>query len=428
MWEEIRANRRRAAVLVAVMAALLMAVGYAFGEVLAPGAGPLGLALGVVLWAVMAAVAYSSGDRVVLALSRARKISPADHPVLHNVVEEMRIASGLSRVPDIYIIDEAAPNAFATGRSPETASVAVTAGLLERLDRNQLQGVIGHELGHVVNRDVLYVTMVGVMMGAIVLLADVASRVLFYGGGRRRTSRSSGGGQAQAILLAVALVLIILAPLVAQLVYFALSRRREYLADACSAQFTRNPESLASALETIAAAPEKLAVASRATAPMFIVDPLATAAQRLSALTATHPPTRERVKILRSMAGGAVRDYDEAYKQVTGRPVGVVPFGDAPRAVAPSQASGLRAPAVAAVLGGGTIAVASTATTAPTESHLSRVRQTTDALWRLNGYAFVDCPCGTTLKFPPEYLGRRIACPHCGRVHEVAASPARETV
>ena len=402
MWELVRANQRRAATLVVLMAGLLLLVGYAVGESLARGAGTVGLFAAFLVWIVLTLVSYYSGDSILLSLAGARKIAKQDNPVLFDVVEEMCIAAGIAKVPDVYVIDDAAPNAFATGRDPEHAAVAVTAGLLETLDRNELQGVIAHELGHVRNRDVLYMMMVGIMMGTIVLLADLGTRVLFYGGGRRRTS-SREGGQGQLVIALVAIVLMILAPIIAQLIYLAVSRRREYLADASSALYTRYPEGLASALEKISRSPAKLASASRATAPMYIVNPMSVSARGLADLTATHPPITERVRILRAMAGGAgLARYDEAFRKVTGRAVGVVPYAS--------------------------LEAAAHAPTAPaaqdTTARLERVRRTTDMLWRLNRYAFVACACGTTLKIPPAYLGREIGCPHCGAPHRVEPQAA----
>jgi len=403
VWELVRANQRRAATLVVLMAALLFLLGYALGEALAPGAGAGGLFIAFLVWIGLTLVSYYQGDSIFLALARARRIEKKDNPVLFNVVEEMSIAAGLPKPPDVYIVDEAAPNAFATGRDAQHAVVAVTSGLLETLNRDELQGVIAHELGHVANRDVLYMMMVGMMMGAIVLLADVGGRTFFWGGGRRRTS-SRDGGQAQLIILVVAIALMILAPLIAQLIYLALSRRREYLADASSALYTRYPEGLASALEKISHSTAKLAVATRATAPMYIVNPLGVSARGLADLTSTHPPISERIRILRSMGAGAgLRHYEEAFKKVTGRAVGVVPFG----ALAAAETSPAAPPA-----------------TPDAGSRLERVRQTTDMLWRLNRYAFVPCACGTALKFPPAYVGREMACPHCGTIHKIQPTAA----
>jgi heat shock protein HtpX len=403
VWELVRANQRRAATLVVLMAGLLFVLGYALGEALAPGAGVGGLLIAFLVWVVLTLISYYQGDSIFLALARARRIEKKDNPVLFNVVEEMSIAAGLAKPPDVYIIDEAAPNAFATGRDPQHAVVAVTAGLLETLDRDELQGVIAHELGHVTNRDVLYMMMVGVMLGTIVLLADVGARGFFWGGGRRRTS-SRSSGQAELIILMVAIVLMILAPLAAQLIYLAISRRREYLADASSALYTRYPEGLARALEKISHSTEKLGVATRATAPMYIVNPLEVSKRGIADLSSTHPPISERIRILRSMGAGAgLKHYDEAFRKVTGRAVGVVPFGALTSAErAPTGGPG--APDVG--------------------SRLERVRQTTDMLWRLNQYVFVPCACGTTLKFPPAYLGREMACPHCGTVHKVQPTAA----
>jgi heat shock protein HtpX len=403
VWELVRANQRRAATLVVMMAALLFLVGYALGEALAPGAGVGGLLVAFVVWVVLTLVSYFQGDSIFLALARARRIEKKDNPQLYNIVEEMTIAAGLPKVPDVYVMDEAAPNAFATGRDPQHAAVAVTAGLLETLNRDELQGVIAHELGHVKNRDVLYMLMVGIMMGAIVLLADIGARVFFYGGGRRRTS-SRSDGQGQLVIVIVAVVLMILAPIIAQLIYLALSRRREYLADASSALFTRYPEGLARALEKISHSTANLATATRATAPMYIVNPLGATAKGLADLTSTHPPTSERIRILRSMGGGAsLGSYDQAFRAVTGQRGGVVP------------PSGLAAVGPAA-------AVATTP--ADTSARLDRVRQTTDMLWRLNQYVFIGCACGTKLKVPPAYLGRNIACPHCGAVHAIQTGAA----
>jgi heat shock protein HtpX len=404
MWELVRANQRRAAFLVALMAALMLAVGYAVGELAVQGAGPLGLGVAFLIWAGMALAGYFGGDRILLAASRARRIEKQDHPVLWNIVEEMCIASGLAKMPAVYIIDEQAPNAFATGRDPERSAVAVTAGLLERLTRDELQGVVAHELGHVKNRDILYMTMAGVMMGTVVMLADIGVRMLWFGGGRRRTSSDRGGGGGQAVVLLVALVLVILAPLLAQLMYFALSRRREYLADASAAIYTRYPEGLASALEKIASSKLPLKAANRATAPMYIVNPMKVTSSGLADLSSTHPPISERVRILRSFAGGrlSLERYDESFRQVTGRAVGVVP----PGSLQAIEAAEARQPA------------------ADSRSHLERVREVTDALWHLQAYIFVACACGTSLKVPPVHAGKEIPCPHCGTSHTIPSQAA----
>ncbi|HQH20648.1 MAG TPA: M48 family metallopeptidase [Thermoleophilia bacterium] len=303
MYEQIARNRRDSWLLAGLVVAILAALGFAIGYAAVGGTqGGLGL-LGVfgvvaILWSV---VGYYSGDRMVLAVSGARRVTHADEPQLFNVVEEMTIAAGLSRVPAVYVLEDAAPNAFATGRDPEHASVAVTRGLLERLDREQLQGVVAHEMSHVRNYDVRLQTLVGVLVGMIALIADFFLRWSFWGGAGRRRGGGSGGGQGQAVFMIVALVLAVLAPLAAYAVQFAVSRRREYLADASAVELTRNPLGLARALHTIASDPRPLRSANRATAHLYIANPLKKA-KEATGIFDTHPPIRQRIAVLLEMA------------------------------------------------------------------------------------------------------------------------------
>jgi heat shock protein HtpX len=296
MYEEISANKRNSWLLVAAVTAVLVVLGFLLGEYWGSGYVGVGFAVGIAV--ILSLSAYYNGARMVLSMSRARRIERKDNPKLSNVVEELAIAGGLP-VPAIYIIDDSAPNAFATGRDPEHASVAITTGLLQKLSRDELQGVMAHELSHVGNRDILFATMVGIMVGSIALLADFFLRSLFWGGARRRRSRSSGSGGA--ILIVVALVLALLAPLFARLLQLAVSRQREFLADASAAKLTRYPEGLASALEKIAHDREVLEVANRATQHLYIVNPIKPFEKRAKSLFSTHPPVEERVARLREM-------------------------------------------------------------------------------------------------------------------------------
>ncbi len=400
MWEQIRSNQTRSLILVAGMGVLLLLVGYFLGLYFFDS-GLGGLVLALILWAVLNLVAFFRGDNILLALSRAKKIKRDDHPRLFNVVEEMKIASGLPRMPDIYIIDDPALNAFATGRDPDKASVAITSGLLAKLNRDELQGVIAHEIAHVKNRDVLLMTMCGILLGSIVILAWYATRIMFFGGmGGRRSS--SGGGGGQIIILVVAIALMILAPILAQLIYFAISRKREYLADASSSLYTRYPEGLASALEKLAASTGQLKSANQATAPMYIINPFRKKGRAASNLSSTHPPISERVRILRSMAGGAsFVDYDKAYRQVHKRGGGVIPAS----AIAGVGAIGLRA--------------AQPEITKGEPDKTQRARETSDLMWRLSNYKTITCRCGTKLKIPPKFKESSIKCPHCGRTNPI---------
>jgi len=402
MWEQIRSNQTRSMVLVIGMGLLLLLIGYILGLAFFDNAIG-GLVIAFIVWWVMSLLAYFQGDSILLGLAGARKISHDDNPRLYNIVEEMKIASGLEKVPDIYIIDDPAPNAFAVGRNPDKAAVAVTSGLLQKLNRDELQGVIGHEIAHIRNRDVLLMAIASVMLGTIVILAWYASRFMLFGGmGRSRSSSSSGGGGgAQIIVLVAAIALMILAPIMAQLIYFAISRKREYMADASSALYTRYPEGLASALEKIAASTGQLKSANQATAPMYIMNPFRKEKRPASNLTSTHPPISERIRILRSMGGASFADYEQVYQQVHGTGKGVIPAS----ALALSHPAGLRA------------AGAGAATKEP--DRIERARQTSDLMWRLGNYKTITCDCGTRLRVPPKFKESTVRCPHCGRINPV---------
>lgn len=416
------------------MALVLFLLGYFLGEYLHPGYGIYGLAAAFILWTLQSTVSFFHGDKIVLAISKARKINRDMHPTLYNVVEEMKIASSLPKIPDVYIIDDPALNAFATGRKPETSAVAVTSGLLEVLTRDELQGVIAHEIAHIKNRDVLFMTMIGIMMGTIVLLADLGLRHMFWGGGRRRTSRDNGG-QVQAAIMIVALIFIILSPVIAQLIYFAVSRKREYLADAGAVQFTRYPLGLAEALEKIGGSTAQLKSATKATAPMYIVNPFKGKGQSLKNLSSTHPPLDERIKILRNMTGAGLSDYDQAYKKTTGRPVGAIPNSALRSSPLPVDVhkpiSPLDIPGAGIGLVAGASAHSNQAdsdsntinyhTVTTDDGHINRARETTDALWKLNDYTFIECDCDTNLKIPKVYTNKIIDCPHCLKPHRAAS-------
>ena len=380
------------------MGALLILIGYFLGLYFGSAVG--GLVIAILIWAILSLVAYFQGDSILLSMSRAKKIKRDDHPRLYNVVEEMKIASGLEKMPDIYIIDDPALNAFATGRDPNRASVAITSGLLQKLNRDELQGVIGHEISHIKNRDVLLMAMCGVLLGTIVLLAWYGGRFLIFGGaGSRRSSSSGGGGGATIIILVVALVFMILAPIFAQLIYFAISRKREYLADASSALYTRYPEGLASALEKLGASTGQLKSANKATAPMYIINPFRKKGMKASDLSSTHPPISERIRILRAMAGASFDDYDQAYRQVH-RGEGIIP---------------------AASIAAETVPIATTKLEgeAGEPNEIQRARETSDVMWRLSNYTTITCDCGAKLRVPPKFKEPRIKCPHCGKTHQV---------
>ena len=309
--DRISANKRNSLLLIVVFIAFVAVFGYVIGFAWTadPTGALFGLALAFVVGTISGLVTYYGGARMVLGASRAREVTHEEAPVLYNVVEEMTLASGLT-MPKVYIIDDSAPNAFATGRDPEHAAVAATSGLLEKLDRDELQGVMAHEMAHVGNFDIRYAMLVGVLVGTTVLIADFFLRSLWFGGGRRMGggNRGGGGGQIQLIMMLVGILFAILAPIFARMLQLSISRQREYLADATAVKLTRNPKGLADALEKISSDKEVLEVANRATAHLYITNPIKKFEKRSKGLFSTHPPIQERVQILRSLESGGVTE------------------------------------------------------------------------------------------------------------------------
>jgi heat shock protein HtpX len=304
-YSAIRRNRRDSWLLVAAVAGVLALLGGAIGAATGYGWWGVGIALGVA--AVMSVGSYFGGDQLVLLSSGAKQVDAAqpagEYRQLLNVVNEMRLAAGIP-MPEVYVIDDTAPNAFATGRDPRHASIAVTRGLVDKMDREELQGVIAHEMSHVGNYDIRFTLLVGVLVGAIALLADWFLRFTFWGGSRRSSrDDNGGGGGGAAILFLLAIVLAVLAPLISRLVQLAVSRRRESLADVSGVELTRNPHGLASALRKISDDPEVLEVANRATQHLYIVNPIKSFEERSKSMWDTHPPIGERIRVLERLAG-----------------------------------------------------------------------------------------------------------------------------
>jgi heat shock protein HtpX len=296
IYDAAAANRWRTVALIVAFTAIVSLLAYFVGEYFTPGGGLAALPLAVGFSGISAATSYFAGDKVILGQSQARELKPDEEPQLRNIVETLAIGEGIQS-PKIYVIDDSAPNAFATGRDPKHASIAVTRGLLDKLDRTELEGVIAHEMSHVVNRDIRVMLLVTVLVGTVALITDIMWRSMRFGG-RRREGRSGGGA---GIIALVALVLVILTPVIAALIQFAVSRQREYLADASGALLTRYPPGLASALRKISADTEPLEVANKATAPLYIANPLHDAPRFLDGLFNTHPPIAERIRRLEAM-------------------------------------------------------------------------------------------------------------------------------
>ena len=299
MYEQISRNKWKSIALIVFFMAFIFLLTWFFEYVTGWGKG--GLVLAVVVAMGMAAVGYYASDKIVLTISRARPVTKEEFPYLYNVVEGLAIAAGLP-APKCYVIDDTAPNAFAAGRKPETAVICVTTGILEKLNRVELEGVIAHEMSHIKNYDVRLQTLVVVMAGVVALLSDWMLRSFLWGGGRRRGGRDRGGsGGAGGILIIAGLALAVLSPFIATIIQLAVSRKREFLADANGAMLTRYPAGLASALRKISADTEPLKAANKATAHLYIVNPLKNIKGGVNKLFSTHPPIEERIAALEKM-------------------------------------------------------------------------------------------------------------------------------
>jgi heat shock protein HtpX len=304
--KQIRQNKTRSILLMLVIVAILGALGYFMGFYFAgdPARALIFVPFAIGFAALLSAGAFFGGDSLVLAASQARQVTEQDQPQLMNVVRELSLAANVP-MPRVYLIDDTAPNAFATGRDPEHASVAVTIGLLQKLDREELQGVIGHELAHVANYDIRFSLLVGVLVGSIALLSDMLARMTIWGSmgrGSRRGGGSSNNGAAVFIFF-LGLLVAILAPIFARLVQMAVNRQREYLADATSVELTRNPYGLERALAKLATDQEPLEVANRATQHLYVVNPIKKLDASARGLFSTHPAIVDRINRLRRMTG-----------------------------------------------------------------------------------------------------------------------------
>ena len=417
MWEAIAANRRRSLLLITLMGLILITFGACLGmfaatrisgghdvadsETVLKGAAA-GALVALVLWLLLWLTAVFQGDRILLRSAGAREMRDWDDRRLWNVVDEMTIAAQLPQRPKVYVIEDANPNAFAVGRKPEKAAVAVTSGLLRLLNRDELQGVVAHEIAHIRNLDVRFMTMAAVLVAGVELMSRGVLRGMVYGGGGRRTGGSRKGGGLP--LLVIVLVLSILAPLAVRLLYLACSRWREYLADACAARFTRYPDGLASALEKMSLDTSSLGSekAAGALAPLYIINPLEKLS--LAGLASTHPPTEKRVMILRGMGGRAgYVDYEAALRRIEGRKLRLAALEAAARGDESVEARGPSAERESE----------------PRKRSIERAQKVNDLLDRFANYLILPCACGIRIKVPPDLKRDQITCSRCERVHVI---------
>ena len=458
MWQQIAENKRNTYILLIGMFIFMVVVGtlmgFAIGLILLSNLeisnieqeyeflnamSFIGAIISLVIWFVLTITSLIGGKQVILKRNNAYKLPKNAHLILENVVEEMSIAAGLSKVPEIFVIDSPVPNAFATGINPKKSAVAVTTGLLTKLNRDELQGVIAHEIAHIVNRDTMYMLFAAILIGTITVMAESAMRITIHGGsGSRCSSKSSGNNMIGVVIL---LLCSILAPILAQILYFSVSQRREYLADACAAQFTRYPQGLASALSKISTSvlTDRTVHIDKATASMCIINQnkernlRSFSKSMFEGLFSTHPPTMKRIDVLLKMTGADLNSYNDAFREVSGRKTPILKAedlqGSKPLNIRQST-NGSSTISKDNIMGMMTMS-AMNATAAIVEENKqtiqeeqpeeirNRKREATNIIWKANDYIFKTCECGTKLKFPKEYEGQEINCPHCKKTINV---------
>ena len=295
MYEDIRSNKIKSGVIISIFIIVITLILYYI--CMAFDFGPMSIVIALAFSIIASWATYYNSDKIILSMSNARPATHEENQKLVNILDALVISAGLNATPMLYVVEDAQPNAFATGRNPEHAVICVTTGLLEKLDYYELEGVIGHELAHIANYDIRLSAVVTVMVSFVVMLSDIFTRGFFFG----RSSSSKNNDSGNGILMLIGLVFLILAPIFGKLAQLALSRRREFLADATSAKYTRNPDGLISALQKISADPNELQSANKSTAHMYISSPFRDEKITKSSIWSTHPSLDERVQALRNL-------------------------------------------------------------------------------------------------------------------------------
>ncbi|KKS03642.1 MAG: Protease HtpX-like protein [candidate division WWE3 bacterium GW2011_GWF2_41_45] len=297
MYQHINQNKRDTIIIITLFIAVITALGWFVGEYFYDGAGVTFLGGALIFSGISGLISYYNSDKIVLGISGAKEVKYEDSPDIHKLVENMSIASGIPK-PRIYVIQDTSMNAFATGRDPNHSVICFTTGIIQRLEKRELEGVIAHEMSHIGNYDIRLMSIVSILVGTVMLLSDWFTRGAFYGGSRKRSSNSDSGG---GVFFLIGMVLLILSPIIATLIKLAISRNREFLADATAASITRHPKGLADALKKLAGDKEELEAANGATAHLYIVSPVKSLGKAVSSLFSTHPPIEERINRLLQM-------------------------------------------------------------------------------------------------------------------------------
>ena len=403
MWELIAANRRRSIILFSLMGIVLLLLGSIIGyHVFDYTSWYWGTAIAFLCWAVLAGLSFFQGDRLILSMVKANKANPNHYPMLYNVVDEMRIASGLPYRPHVFVIPEKAPNAFATGKNSKSGSIVVTTGLITILNRDELQGVIAHETAHLLNRDIVFMTHASIMLGSIVFLSDVFLRSFLYSGGRFGKVRRKAMNRGIVFVYLASLIFAVLSPLIAQVLYYAISRKREFLADATAARLTRYPTGLASALHKISISTYSIAkenqTVTKAIAPFYIVNPFQNQMRLIN--FNTHPPLEKRIAILNKLRHSVnYLTYQKVYSSVCGEK------GKSSNILPRSALNELSLVAVR---------VAEVIENQKTNENIIDIhRENEDRIKAEENYRFLQCTCGMKIKVPEEFNKTHIQCPKC---------------
>lgn len=431
MWQQIESNKRKTIILLTLMTSFLFVFSFCCAFMISDDITEI-LIYNVIFWIVFIGMFIYGYKRPLSSFGdNIYKCSEKEDKTLFNIVSEMKIASGLTVMPEIYILDSNILNAFACGTNEKNAKIVVSKGLLKTLNRDELQGVVAHEIAHIVNRDTCYLLYASIIVNIIANISNIFFRSTLRG------RRSSSSSQSSAALLVIAIIFMIIAPLLASIFYFTLSRKREYLADACSAQFTRYPEGLANALKKISEKIEntssesinELKQLSTPLAKASYIVPLKAKTENDS-LFSTHPSTKNRINILLSMTNSSRADfeaYNSAYENVTNSK-NLIKLSNSDRKAVPIRETLEVANVGAAAMGfvgGEAVSVEQTQAQdvkQEVEKEIRNHREVEDLMWNLAHYVNIDCSCGTKLRVPPSYIGQTIVCPHCKQPHIIKES------
>ena len=377
----------------------------------------IGIAISLFLWLFLLFIALVDGKRIILALNWTYKLPRDSNRILRNVVEEMSIAAGLPKVPEIYVIDAAMPNSFSTGMSPKDSAIVVTTGLLTALDRDELQAVIAHEIAHIANRDTSFMLIAGAMLGTITVITHLGLKMIF-GYSMSRRNPIGNNFKLKIVIIALTLLLMVFSPIMARILYLFISQKKEYLADACAVQYTRYPRALATALVKISTSVFVLRDADKLTSSMYIVHPLDLEVEQREAFSMfknifrTHPPTEKRIEVLEKMTRADFNAYNAAFSKTSPRKRTIINKKDLYNV----KKVDIKIPErnYETDVNGRHIYLASALA-----DMAERKREAEDIVWKAKNYIFRECECGTKLKIPQSYKGQEISCPHCGKLISV---------